>query len=233
MANLSGGRLIGIVFWSSNRIRYDVSDIKRSRITVIGEKLDNHNQRPSAVPIRVNTCSVCSEFGCSLISSSRLIAGHLPDVAGPGRLELSSQWGEVFCVDWKRDWTSLQSCIRTSLQPGDDGVVQNSAAPIASQEHTVPIVDLELESLDTCVTTPLTELHRSKPIMLGTPGSERLQVWISISRETFIGRSRYELGIHGEMMGDDRDKRKTASDEPISLVSLLAELNSLSSEEGD
>jgi hypothetical protein len=82
------------------------------------------------------------------------------------------------------------------------------------QEQIAPMVDLELESLDTYVTMPLAELHRSKPITLRGPNSSCLRVWISLSRETFIGRSRYELGIHGRIVKRDSNEEDSSS-EPL------------------
>jgi len=68
------------------------------------------------------------------------------------------------------------------------------------QERTVPTINLEFESRDACVTRPLETLCESENVLLGVVETARLKAWISVSREIFIGRSRFELNIDAKLV---------------------------------
>jgi hypothetical protein len=180
------------VLWTSNRLPYDPSSIKRARITIIGEKIINQNQRHAKAPIRVNVSPVFNELKYLVNSSPPLAAEHLPDTASRiGSIEFSNMEAGRFYVDWNQASPGqLQCSISAGLQPGDLGVIQ---------EQTAPTVNLEFESRDSCVTTPLQTLCESRHIVCGI-GAVYHKVWISISREIFIGRSRFELNVHVEVL---------------------------------
>jgi len=78
------------------------------------------------------------------------------------------------------------------------------------QERTVPTVNLEFESRDAYTTTPLEKLCESENILLGVVGTARLKAWISVSREIFIGRSRFELNIDAKLVTLKNNKEPTA-----------------------
>jgi hypothetical protein len=180
------------VLWTSNRLPYDPSSIKRARITIIGEKIINQNQRHAKAPIRVNVSPVFDELKYLVNSSPPLAAEHLPDTASRiGSIEFYNMETGRFYVDWNQASPGQLRCsISVELQPGDQGVIQ---------EQTAPAVNLEFESRDSCVTTPLQTLCESRHIVRGI-GAVYLKVWISISREIFIGRSRFELNVHAELL---------------------------------
>jgi hypothetical protein len=181
------------VLWTSNRLPYDPSSIKRARITIIGEKIINQNQRHAKAPIRVNVSPVFDKLEYRVKSSPPLVAEHLPDTASRiGSIEFSNMETGRFYVDWNQASPGqLQCSISAGLQPGDRGVIQ---------EQTAPTVNLEFESRDACVTTPLQTLCKSKHILLRSDGAAGLMVWISISSEMFIGRSRFELSVHAGLI---------------------------------
>jgi hypothetical protein len=182
------------VLWTSNRLPYDPSSIKRARITIIGEKSINQNQRHAKAPIRVKVSPVFDELEYRVNSSPPLVAEHLPDTASRiGSIEFYNMETGRFYVDWNQASPGQLRCsISVELQPGDQGVIQ---------EQTAPTVNLEFESRDSCITTPLQTLCESRNIVHRI-GAVYLKVWISISRETFIGRSRFELNVHAELLNN-------------------------------
>ena len=189
--------------WVPERLRYDPSNMKRARITLIGEKATNQKQRHAKAPIRVNISPIFHELGFQIRSSPPLVAGHLPDATSHiGSIEFSSTQAGRFCVDWGRVLVAqLQCSISANLQPGDFGMIQG---------QTVPVVNLEFESRDACTTKLLEKLCESDTILLGVVGIARLQAWVSISRESFIGRSRFVLNINAKLVTLKNDKEPSA-----------------------
>ena len=78
------------------------------------------------------------------------------------------------------------------------------------QERTIPTINLEFESRDACMTTPLEQLYESENVMLSLVGTARLKAWISVSREIFIGRSRFELNIDAKLVPLKNNKEPSA-----------------------
>ena len=183
--------------WVPQKLAYNLNDIKRARITLVGEKTTNQDQRYAKAPIRVTISPIFHELDFQITSVPPLLAGHLPDATSSiGSIELSSPYAGRFCVDWwKASPGQLQCSISAGLQPGDCGVIQ---------QRTLPTFNLEFESRDTCRTTPLETLCKSESFLLAiwttARLSARLSVWISVSRETFIGRSRFELEIEAKIL---------------------------------
>jgi hypothetical protein len=186
-------QLINTARWVCKRLLYEPSDIKRAHITIIDEKIVNENQRHAKAPIRVNLSPIFHELGYRVNSSPALVAEHLPDAASRlGSIEFFNMQTGRFYVDWSQASSGeLQCSISADLQPEDRGVIQ---------EQTAPTVNLEFESRDACITKTLHTLCESKHILLRGVGAARLKVWISISREIFIGRSRFELNVHAELL---------------------------------
>jgi len=182
--------------WLPQRIPYDPSEIKRARITLVGEKATNQSQRHANAPIRVHVSRVLHELDYRIKASPSLDPGHLLDTSSrTGSLEFSGTLAGRFCVDWSQTPAEQLRCsISTDLQPGDQGVIQ---------AQTAPTVNLEFESRDTCATTPLTTLCESRSVSLRGVEFAHIKAWISISRETFIGRSRFVLNIHARLVEEE------------------------------
>lgn len=135
------------------------------------------------------------EMGYEVTSYPPLVAEHLPETTSlTGTIDFVNMPGSTrrFCVGWSQASPGqLQCSISTDLQPGHHGIIQ---------EQMAPTVNLEFESRDACMTTPLEKLCESKSIILPGILASRIKVWISISREIFIGRSRFELEIHAKFV---------------------------------
>jgi len=196
-------QLIIAVMWLPQRLRYNPSNMKRARITLVGEKATNQKQRHAKAPIRVNISPILHELEFQITSLPPLLAGHLPDATSRlGSIEFSSTHAGRFCVDWNQHHPGILQCsISANLQPGDYGMIQ---------ERTVPDVDLEFESRDACMTTPLEQLYESENVLLGVIETARLKAWISVSREIFIGRSRFELNIDAKLVTLKNNKESSA-----------------------
>jgi len=182
--------------WLPQRLPYDPSEIKRARITLVGQKATSQSQRHANAPIRVDVSRVLHELDYRIKASPSLDAGQLPNTTTrTGSIEFSGTLAGRFCVDWSQTFAgNLRCSISTDLQPGDQGVIQ---------AQTAPTVNLEFESRDACATTPLTTLCESKCVFLRGVEFAHLKAWISISRETFIGRSRFVLKIHARLVEEE------------------------------
>lgn len=166
--------------------QYSPSSITRNRITILGGGIAEARQRHAQAPIRVNISSIFGDLGYQTTPPPFQFDQHWPrPTPHVGTIEFSSSFGESLFVGWDLSYEKLFCCIEDS---------NNRRA------EEIKLSNMEFESRDTCVTTGLTELCKSNPLLISGLRTAVLAVWISVSRETFIGRSRMELGVHGKIV---------------------------------
>jgi hypothetical protein len=186
---------------------YDAREIRRARITIIGENTVTRARHHAIAHVQVDVSLFLSDLGYKSVSFPPLAAGRLLDTTyRDGIVRFSHEEAEEFSVNWDTGTSGQIRCsISSDRKPEYKAVVQAQ-------------MDLHVE------------LGKSRTIVLNHPGKPSLQVWISMSREVFIGRSRLVLSIRGKTRASGRHRRGMAEPTP-QLLEELSQLEDIGEEE--
>ncbi|KAH8632861.1 hypothetical protein IG631_11495 [Alternaria alternata] len=123
-------------------------------------------------------------------------------ISHPGAIEILHERAGKLKLNWNQDANGLLSCnISSFSSPPNDQTTQNQTGlrcPISSS------------FLNQSGITSHSELGKSKSIVIEGPGATTLEVWISISDEMFIGRSRFALAVHGKIKKSESERKGKA-----------------------
>lgn len=202
---------------------YNAREIKRARITIIGENTVTRARHHAIAHVQVDVSLFLSDLGYKSVSFPPLAAGRLLDTTyRDGIVRFSHEEAEEFSVNWDTGTSGQIRCsISSDRKPEYKAVVQAQM-----DLH----VDPELVSMEKYLTRPYEKLGKSRTIVLNHPGKPSLQVWISMSREVFIGRSRLVLSIRGKTRASGRHRRGMAEPTP-QLLEELSQLEDIGEEE--
>jgi hypothetical protein len=185
---------------------YEPKDIKRVRISIVGPYSIVHVRPHERAFIQVDISSVLHDLEYEYVSSPPLVAENLLDTTVEyGSIEFSRAHAKRFRVSWS--WVSSDQ-IRCSILYYQ--MIPGQAGGNMTREQIDFFIDVNTVSVHTHMTTPDEELGKTKSIMLRGPGTTSLEVWISMSRQLFIGRSTYVLCVHGKIRESDHDGKGKA-----------------------
>jgi hypothetical protein len=185
-------------------LSYKPRDIERVRISIIGGDVATRTFGfySETRYVQVNISSIFRELGYQYASSLPLTEEHMIFATyPPGAIEILHERAGKLKVDWNQDTVLLNCNISSFSSPPN-------VHP--TQRHTGLRHQTSSSFLNNSVTTPRIELGKSKSIVIEGPGTTTLEVWISLSEETFIGRSRFELAVHGKIKKPESDRKGKA-----------------------
>lgn len=114
----------------------------------------------------------------------------------------SHEQAESFTVSWESAYGLSKSSIMPYTQRTDE---------INTGQHiAVHTISDELDPVSAVPTSEMKELERSNSIVLKGTGTTHIEAWVSMSREAFIGRSRFVLSIHGKVSEPESDRKEKA-----------------------
>jgi hypothetical protein len=187
------------------RLQYDPKNILRAKITIKNAKTFKQDQPSGIKFMQVKVSPIFRHLGFNS-TTSEVTPKYPPTLSSDmGSMEFTSPLGDRFVAVWSPALsTKLQIHVSTYTTAG---TVEDSS----DRTKYAPLVDLQLEFSDDRVTLPPTELCKSDEIELPGPEGDHLRVWVSVSREVFIGKSRFELDIHGKVSKHSQRQRKRKS----------------------
>jgi Mn-containing catalase len=182
---------------------YKSRDIERFRISILGGNIATKFRGIDFVTgyVQISISSVFRDLGYRYTSSLPLVAEQLIfTTSHPGAIEFLHERAGKFNVHWNGTLSELQCNISSFSKPPNEHTTQKQTALRCQTDSW---------SINDSVTTSQVALGKSKEIVLEGPGATSIGVWISISNEMFIGRSRFVLTIHGSTKesASDRNER--------------------------
>jgi hypothetical protein len=188
---------------------YEIRDVKRVRISIIGERIAAESWTNTRAYVPVIILSFFRELEYQFTSTPPLIAkSRLDTMSRAGSIDFYHEQAERFRVYWKQ---------RTP--------VRFICGIISFQADTVSMISRKT-SLDIALDLEFTEISRdpsymgeftSKSIVLKGPGTTNVEVWVSITREIFIQRSHLLLSIHGRIKESESDRKGNSGLIPLLL----------------
>jgi hypothetical protein len=184
---------------------YKPRDIERVHVSIVGEDLAMRFIRHYSATryVQVNISSVFRDLGYQYASSLLLTEEHMVfSTSQPGFIDILHERAGNLSVYWNQDAYGLLSCkISSYSSPPNVHTIQQQTGLHCKKDSSFP---------NNSVTTSHIELGKSKSIVLEGPGTTTLEVWISISNETFIGSSRLVLAVHGKIKKPESDRKGKA-----------------------
>jgi hypothetical protein len=184
---------------------YKLRDIKRVRISILGGDVAMQIVRHQFATryVQINIASVFRDLGYQYASSLPLTEEHMIFATShPGAIEILHERAGKLNVHWNQDARGLLVCnISAFSSPPNEHTREKQAGIHCEMSSSFP---------NDSATTSHSELGRSKSIVIKGPGTTTLEVWISISNEKFIGRSRFVLAVHGKIKKSESDRKGKA-----------------------
>jgi hypothetical protein len=244
------------------RISFDVTNIKRSRITIVANNMANDYRHRRKLSTYIHVDPELFPARYLYHTSPTWLEGSSEALDHSGTIEFSSSDHEEFDVKWDiSNYPHFQCRIFTYAQVGGRKEVTKEVFSAFSGEHKsshgggkfpdrdhyqsltrhkfpheggrpdpqdpynrqklpgqekLPhqnnstfwsgrIVTYEPEPMSNKnrLQTTSTEICRSHEVILRGPNSVRLRMWVSMSEETFIGRTRFEVKVHGAVLNKE------------------------------
>jgi hypothetical protein len=183
---------------------YKPRDIERVRISIFGGHIATRNLALYSATryVQVNISSVFRDLGYQYASSLPLTGQHMIFATyPPGAIEILHERAGKLKVHWDQHVGLLNFNISSFSSPPNEHT---------TQKQTGLRCQTDSWSLNDSVTTSHSELGKSKSIVIEGPGTTTIEVWISISNETFIGSSRLVLAVHGKIKKPESDRKGKA-----------------------
>jgi hypothetical protein len=185
-------------------LSYKPRDIERVRISIFGGDVARGTRElhsPTGY-VQINISSVFRDLGYKYASFLPLTEQHMIFATyPPGAIEIVHERAGKLKVHWDQHNGLLFFNISSFSSPPNEHTTQKQTALRCQTDSW---------SINDSVTTSHSELGKSKSIVIEGPGTTTLEVWISISNETFIGSSRLALAVHGKIKKPESDRNGKA-----------------------
>jgi hypothetical protein len=179
---------------------YDARDVKQLRISIVSENTVISPRRQAVAYVQVNTYSIFHDLKYQSTSLPPLVPERMLDTTSQfGSIWFKHESAEEFIVQWHY---SAPDQIRCSISP-----CLNRQCKGTIDAQPDPDMNSDFESIDKYLITPHMNLGISRTIVLKGPEMKSLEVWISMSREMFIGRSLLVLTVHGKVREPESDRK--------------------------
>ena len=150
--------------------------------------------------VKVYISSIFRDLGYQYASSLPLTEEHMIfTTSHPRGIKILHEQAGKLNINWNQETHGVLSCnISSFSSPPNEHTTQKQTG----LKHMMDPL-----SLKDSVTTSHSELGKSKGIVIEGPGTTTLEVWISMSEETFIGKSLFVLAVHGKIKKPEGDRK--------------------------